>query len=410
MSAESVLQPAVQAKGWKAPLRTSALDWLNFWMADVQTGVGPFVAAALTARGWNPAQVGTFLTAGGLTGIALQTPGGALVDATRRKRTLIGLGVAAIAVAAVGLAYGRSFGALLGSQIVLGAVGALIGPAITAITLGLVGRERFDARLGRNQSFGAAGNVCAALLMGWVGWRYGTRAIFLVVPLLAIPTLWALSAIPARQIDYARARGADDGQARGGRGLRLLLQDKALFAFATSAVLFHLANAAMLPQLSEMLARGHARLAAPFMSASVSITQLVIALSAGLAGKLSARWGPRRLLLFGFGVLPLRGVLYTLTRAVPLLLAIQVLDGIANAIFGVASAVYVAERTRGSGHFNLAMGGLATAVGIGASVSTVLAGFVAQRAGFAASFLVLAGIATAAFLCLWKAVPEANAR
>ena len=284
-------------------------------------------------------------------------------------------------------------------------MGPFIGPSIKAITLGLVGKT-FDARLGRNQSFNAAGNFFSAVLMGWVGWHWGVQSIFFAVPILAVPALLALAAIPAGQINHAQARGADPGMGQTGSGFRILARDRALLAFSLAVFLFHLANAAMLPQLGELLARGQPRAAAPFMSAAVSVTQIVIALSASTVGKMSARWGPRQVLTIGFAVLPLRGVLYTLTSAVPLLIGTQLLDGVANAIFGVTSAVYVAQRTRGSGHFNLAMGAFGTAVGSGAALSNALAGFITQRAGFACSFLTLSEIASAAFLCLVIFVPK----
>ena len=142
------------------------------------------------------------------------------------------------------------------------------------------------------------------------------------------------------------------------------------------------------------------------MSATVTVTQLVIALTASIVGKLSANWGPRPLLLLGFAVLPIRGLLYTLTCSIPLLIAVQILDGIANSIFGIVSAVLVEHRVRGSGHFNLAMGGLATVVGIGAALSSAAAGLLAVHAGFHASFLILAGSALLAFLCLLLFVPD----
>ena len=133
--------------------------------------------------------------------------------------------------------------------------------------------------------------------------------------------------------------------------------------------------------------------------------KVVVALTASLVGRTSARIGPKGLLLVGYGVLPLRGLLYTMTNAVSRLIGIQILDGVANSIFAVASAVYVAQRTRGSGHFNLAMGAFAVFVGGGAALSNALAGLLAQHAGFSASFLVLAGIAALAFLCLAVLVP-----
>ncbi|MBV8572538.1 MAG: MFS transporter, partial [Acidobacteriaceae bacterium] len=205
-----------------------ALDSLNFFIADVQAGVGPFIAAALTAQGWDPSQVGAVLTLGGLTGLGLQTPGGALVDSTRRKRTVIVLGVIAVVAASVVLAFGRKFADVLCAQVLLGAAGPFIGPAITAITLGLVEKAAFDARLGRNASFNSAGNLFSALLMGGIGWRWGVRAIFFAVPVLAVPALLSLAAIRADEIDYQRARGSECAADARGAGLRILIHDRAL--------------------------------------------------------------------------------------------------------------------------------------------------------------------------------------
>jgi MFS family permease len=383
------------------------LDWLNFFLADVQTGVGPFLAAALTARRWNPEQVGIVLTVGGLVTIAVQGPAGAAVDALRKKRTIVALAIVGVAIAALAFAFSSSLPLVLSAQVLLGAVAPFLGPAVTAITLGLVGKRLFDVRLGRNNSFNSAGNVFAAVLLGWVGWHSGNRALFLTVSVLAIPALLSLAFIRANEIDYLRARGARrDGEPGNVSHFRVLLSDRVLLAFACATFLFHFANAAMLPQLSEMLARGHTRAAAPFMSAAVTVTQTVIALTALWVGKTAARIGRRPLLLLGFGVLPIRAVLYTLTSSVPLLVAIQILDGVANSIFVVASTLVVADRTSGTGRLNMALGGLAVAVGIGAALSNVVAGTVAQKLGFNVSFLVLGAIALLAFLALFIFVPE----
>jgi MFS family permease len=382
-----------------------ALDWLNFFLADVQTGVGPFLAVYLAANHWNPQQVGMALTCGGLAGVIAQTPAGALVDATHQKRLLLGIGIAFLSAASLLLALKPAFLAVIGAQLVLGSVGAILGPTVTAITLGIVLPKEFDRRFGRNQTFNSAGNVAAALMMGGIGYAISNRAIFFAVPFLAIPCISAVLAINPKDIDYARSRGSRDEEGKGS-ALGTLFSDRRLLGFASCAVLFHFANAAMLPQLGEMLAHGRVKVAAPFMSACVIVTQFVIAISAVWIGNKAATWGRKPLLLIGFGVLPIRGLLYTLTKSVPLLVGIQVLDGVANAIFGVVSILVIADLTRGTGRFNITQGAFGTAVGIGASLSTSFAGYLVQRSGYSFSFLGLAAIGLLAWILLWIVLPE----
>ena len=146
--------------------------------------------------------------------------------------------------------------------------------------------------------------------------------------------------------------------------IKTLLGDRVLLIFLVCAFLFHFANAAMLPQLGEMLSHGAEATAAPFMSACIIVTQVVIMCFASAIGRYRQSAWPKALLMVGFGVLPIRAVLYTLTHNTASLIAIQILDGVANAIFGVVSILVVADRTRATGRFNLVQGSLATAVGL----------------------------------------------
>ena len=147
-----------------------------------------------------------------------------------------------------------------------------------------------------------------------------------------------------------------------------------------------------------------------FMAACIVTTQLVVALIATSSGKLAGSWGRKPLLMIAFAVLPIRAVLYTLTDNTYLLVAIQVLDGIAAGIFGVVSVLVIADLTRGTGRFNLTLGAIATAVGIGASVSQAVAGSIVHYVSYRAGFLFCALIAAAAFLLLWWCMPETNHR
>jgi predicted MFS family arabinose efflux permease len=383
-----------------------SVEWLNFFLADVQTGLGPFLAAYLAASGWNPAKVGYALTFGGLVTVAMQTPAGAAVDAIHRKRMLLALSLGVLVAGAFLLIRRPDPGSVYLAQFLIGGSAPFLGPTVAAITIGIVGTHAFGKQFGKNQSFNSAGNVFTALLIAYMSYRFGYRAIFVMAAVMAVPALLSLLAIEGRQIDYRRARGGENGSSKSKHGLAALMKDRVLLSFLFAAFLFHLANAAMLPELGEMLSRDNLKAAGPFMSACIIVTQLVIAVSAAWVGRQAGEKGRKPLLLIGFGVLPIRGVLYTVTHAAGMLIAVQLLDGVANCIFGVVSMLVIADRARGTGHFNLAAGSLATMVGVGAALSNAIGGILIQHCSYVASFLTLAAIALIAFGVLWFAVPE----
>jgi predicted MFS family arabinose efflux permease len=404
-----VLEPGASIETKRSPSRRTllGLDWLNFLLADVQTGVGPFLAIYLAGYKWDEERVGLALTVGGIAGILTQTPAGALVDFLRSKRALVGVAVAALAAGALLIALFPSFWPVMGAQVLIGGTSSVFLPAICAMSLGIVGRAAFDARQGRNQTFNSAGNVIAAVSMGVLGYLVSNRSIFFFVAAFAVPTILVLLLIRPAEIDYELARGATDGE-KGGKveSVEVLFWERPLVLFLGCAVMFHFANAAMLPLLGEMLAKGQGRSSMMFMSACVVTTQFVITLIASWSGRTAGTWGRKPLLLIAFGVLPIRGVLYTLTSNTALLVAIQIMDGVGAGIFGVVSVLVIADLTRGTGRFNLTLGAITTAVGIGAALSQVIAGSIVHRVGFRAGFLFLAGVASAAFAILYLFMPE----
>jgi predicted MFS family arabinose efflux permease len=387
------------------------LDWLNFFLADVQTGVGPFLAIYLAGYKWNEESVGLALTVGGIAGILMQTPAGALVDRLRSKRTLIAVGVAALVAGALLIALLPTFWSVMSAQLLIGGTSSVFGPAICAISLGIVGHRLFDRREGRNQTFNSAGNVVAAVAMGLLGYFISNRSIFFFVVVCALPTILALLVIRPDEIDYGRARGAKEGDEDGKPAEAwVLLKDRPLLIFLACAVMFHFANAAMLPLLGEMLAQGKGRSSMLFMSACVVTTQFVVTLLASWSGRKAGSWGRKPLLLVAFGVLPVRAVLYTLTHPTVALVAIQILDGVAAGIFGVVSVLVIADLTQGSGRFNLTLGAISTAVGIGASLGQVIAGAIVHHFGYNAGFLFLATVAAVALAILYFFMPETRDR
>lgn len=386
-----------------------ALEATNFFLADVQTGVGPFLAAYLAGAGWNPGRVGVALTVGGVVTVALQTPAGAIVDSLRSKRAIIVLGALVLGMGAVLLALNTAPWAVYSAQLLIGGAGPLLAPTLGAITLGLVGRKFFDRQFGRNQGFNSAGNVACALLIAGVSRMFGNGAIFITTAMLTIPTILAVLSIRGDDIDYQWARGgsSEGDPIPGAEPIhRALLGDRVLAMFLVCAFLFHLANAAMLPELGEMLTKTSKAGVAPLMSACILVTQAIITCTAAGIGRFANAYGRKPLLLVGFGVLPLRAVLYTLTHNTASLIAIQVFDGIANAIFGVVSILVIADRTEGTGRFNLLQGALATMVGLGAALSNLLGGKIVQYGSFRNSFLALGSVAVVAFALLQFCVPE----
>jgi MFS family permease len=388
-----------------------ALEATNFFLADVQTGLGPFLAAYLAGAGWEPSRVGVALTIGGIITVVLQSPAGAIVDQLRSKRLILVLASAVLAVGAVLLSITAAPWAVYTSQILIGGAGPFLGPTLAAVTMGIVSLTFFDRQFGRNQAFNSGGNVACALLIAGTSHFFGNRAIFITAAVLTIPTVLAIRAIKSKDIDYDLARGGAiqvDGKEVAARApaMKTLLGDRTLLVFFVCAFLFHFANAAMLPQLGEMLSHGSRSSAAPFMSACIIVTQVVIMCFAPAIGRFANLHGRKPLLVVGFGVLPIRALLYTLTHNSGSLIAIQVLDGVANAIFVVVSILVVADRTRGTGRFNLAQGSLATAIGIGAALSNTFGGELIQHFSYRTSFLSLGAIAALAFVLLWAAIPE----
>jgi MFS family permease len=380
------------------------LDGLNFFLADVQTGVGPFVAIVLASQGLGAKAIGIALTCGGLGGVLSQIPVGAWVDATRHKRGLLAGAVLVTAGSAIVLALGPGLPLIFASQALHGISTSVMGPAVVALSLGMVGRRELGRRLGRNRQFDSAGNLASAALMGLVGYAMSPVAIFWVTASLAIPALAAVAVIDPDDIDDAAARGS----APGGPPARLadLGTNRKFLVFMACAVLFHFANASMLPLLATVLAAGKARQSSLLLSSCIMMTQIVVVLFAPWCGRQAERRGRRPLLLLGFAFLPLRGLLFSLTTRPALLVTVQVLDGLAATIFMIVAPLVVADITRGTGRFNVAQGAIGTATAAGAAVSTTATGYVVDRFGEAAGFRGLALVALVALVLLVVAMPE----
>jgi MFS family permease len=399
-----------------------ALDLLAFFLADVKGGVGPFLAVYLQAtRHWDSASIGMALAAASLTGVIAQTPAGALVDRLGQKRELVALAALLIAVGCLATLWFWSVPEVMIVQALMGIVEAVFQPALAGISLGLVGYKWLDRRIGRNESISHAGNVVAALSAGLLGYFLSQSWIFYTVAVISVISAFTAFAIRSDEIDYGLARGgkpvgdgnANDETARnrphaGHRfsGISEALTDRRILIFTVSAVLFNFANAAMLPLVGQRLSVGKPHSSSLLMAAGIIAAQLVMIPIAALAGRLTAVWGRKSIFLIGFIALPIRGVLFSLSDQPFFVISVQILDGVGAALFGVLSVLVVADLTKGTGRFNITQGAIATATGVSASLSMLLAGLIVEYAGYQAAFLTLAAVATVALLIFWTLMPE----
>jgi MFS family permease len=386
------------------------LDWLNFTLADVRGSLGPYLGIfLLTEQHWDQATIGIVATIAGIVGLVVHAPIGAFIDATRWKRGVVVAGLGVLTASALAIAIAPNFPVVLTAQTMMAVAGASFGPAIAAITLGILGSQGLAYRMGRNAAFDHAGNVSIAIVAGAVCWWLSQSAVFFLVPIFSVLAALSVLSIPARAIDHARARGLDrtdpvDGEQPS--GLSVLIKCRPLLIFATCVALFHFANAAMLPLVGQRLALAHKGQETPLMSACIVAAQIVMLPMALLAGAKADVWGRKPIFLAAFAILPLRGVLYTISDDRFWLVAVQLLDGVGAGIFGVLTPLVLADLMRGTGRYNVSQGAVATMQGIGASLSNTVAGVIVVKAGYSAAFLTLAGIALAAFIVFLLAMPE----
>jgi MFS family permease len=395
------------------------LDALNFFLADVRDGLGPYLAIyLLTVQKWDEASIGVVMSVAALAGIVAQTPAGALIDRTTAKRAVVIIAAITVTLGSVVLPLYPDFVFVATTQAFTGIAAAVFAPALAAITLGVVGPKAFARRIGRNEAFNHAGNAAAATLAGGFAYFFGPIVVFWLMAAMAVASIFATLAVPADAIDHDLARGLGEaGQTEGhdaGKpdvgdqpsGFQVLFACRPLMVFATATVLFHFSNAAMLPLVGQKLSLVNRELGTTLMSVCIVAAQLVMVPVAMLVGRQADSWGRKPIFACALGVLALRGAMYPLSDNPFWLVGVQTLDGVGAGIFGALFPLVVADLTRGTGHFNISQGAIATAAGLGGALSTTFAGLLVSRAGYAVAFLALAGIAAIGLVLFLWMMPE----
>ena len=393
-----------------------SLDAVNFLLADVRGALGPYLNVFLvTQQHWSQTEVGWMTTFGGLVGIAVQTPIGGAIDGTRAKRGAIVLALVGLALGAIVIFAWPRFWPVALANSAMAIVGDVFGPAVAALTLGLYARAALARRMGRNSAFDHAGNIAIAVLAAGVGTAFSQRAVFLLVPVFAALAAAAVLSIPAASIDFDRARDVDGAASPGApgsgvAGIGILFRSRPLLVFGLCVMLFHLANAALLPLVGQKLAAAHPAEATAMMSACIVAAQAVMLPIALLVGRKADSWGRKPLFLAGFAILPIRAVLYTFSDDSLWLIGVQILDGVGAGIFGALTPLVIADIMRGTGRYNLAQGAIATVQGIGAALSGLASGVIVDHLGYTAAFLAAGATASVALTVFALRMPETAER
>ncbi len=387
-----------------SPRAVWALSSLNFFMADMQAGIGPFLGIFLLAHSWNTGLIGTVMTLGGVAGMVMTAPAGALIDATTKKKLYVIISGVATLLASGILLLSQKFWVVALSQVATAIAGAAIGPAVTGITLGIAKQKGFNRFNGRNQAFNHAGNMVGAAISGYLGWKFGFVAVFLLAALFGVLSIVSTLLIPSGEIDDRAARGMkgkkDDGEKAS--GFKTLLTCKPLLILAASLAFFHLGNGAMLPLFGmAVVSKQHAGNGTGFVAMTIVIAQATMIVTSLIAMRMAEKQGYWLVLLVSFLALPIRGLIASQWISSAGVYPVQILDGLGAGLQSVAVPGLAARILNGTGRVNVGQGALMTVQGVGASLSPMIGGWMAQSLGYPTTFLVLGAFAVVS-LGLWS--------
>jgi len=385
-----------------SPRALRALEALNFFVADVAAGVGPFLGVYLLAHGWRSGSIGTVMTFGGVAGFLATAPGGALIDATRHKRLFIALAGLSTIGASAAVLISQKLLLVSVSQIATALAGAVIVPAVTAVTLGIVGQDGFNRQMGRNQACNHTGNVCGAALSGYLGWKFGLNAVFYLAAVFAVLSIASVALIPEKAINHRVARGLAESQDDGVSGFATLAKNRPLVVLAATLAFFHFGNAAMLPLYGLAVVAAKKGNPAAFTAETIVVAQIVMIVASLVLMRVRSQRGLWLALLFSFASLPVRGLVAAFFIDAWGVYPVQALDGIGAGLQSVAVPALIAKVLHGTGRVNVGIGAVMTMQGLGAALSPAFGGWIPQSAGYPVAFLTLGGV-SAVSLVLWVA-------
>ena len=377
-----------------------ALAFLNFFLADARDGLGPFLDGFLATKGWTPMTLGLIATIGGVLGMVATPLFGAWVDNSRHKRLLIIIPVTLVTAASLWTLITPNAASVFGGQSATAIVGAIIGPALMGLTLGLVGQKRFMPQVSTNEFWNHAGNLASLVAIYFASAAFGQSGVIGLMLFTAAATILAALAINGNEIDddVARGLGKDNGADKPS-GYSVLIGSKGLVLLAVVLMIFHFGNA----PISRLIAQEFSlQLGTPFRTTAITtgVSQLSMIVMALAAPFLIRRFGLASIFFVGLMALPIRGAIAGSFHSFASIYPVQVLDGVGAGLIGIATPIAVERILAGSGRFNVGLAAVMTVQGIGASLSNLVAGWLTDIGGYSLAYMLHGGVALLA-LCLF---------
>jgi MFS family permease len=364
------------------------LPAVNFFMADVGGGLGPFLSTWLAqTQHWGPDRVGYVLSAGLLAGMVLSTPAGALIDRLGRPRLMLAVTCLLTVGGTLALLVVHGFWLVLALQVMVAGGGALGSPALTALTLAAVGKAGFPRQQGINQAATHAGNVAAAAAIWGLSFVLGASASIGVLAAMAAGMLVTIGVIPKDSIDHTRMHGRAPLQKDERRSATLaLVRHRGLIKVTLAIGLFNLGNGAVLPLLGQRMAAEGAHDPTQWLAILVIVAQAVMIPVSWLAGWAADSLGRRSLLIVACAALAVRGLLAMFSADPAWLVGLEILDGLGAGLLSVAGPAAIADLTYGGGRTQTAMGAVQTMQLLASALSAGAGGLLVHHFGWAAAF------------------------
>jgi len=369
-----------------------ALAFVNFFLADARDGLGPFLDGFLATHGWSPMTLGVVATVGGVLGMIATPLFGAWVDSSHHKRLLITLPVVLVTAAALWTLAAPGNLSVFGGQSATAIVGAIIGPALMGVTLGIVGEKRFTRQVSANEFWNHVGNVASLAAIYAATVAFGMSGIVGLMIITAMATIIAVVMIDPNAIDHDVARGLehDDG-APGPSGLSVLVNNRGLILLAITLMVFHFGNA----PISRLVAQDFSiQLGTPFRTTAIitGVSQIAMIAAAISTPWLIRRFGLPSVFFIALTALPIRGAIAGTFTSFAWIFPVQVLDGVGAGLNGIATPLAAERILSGTGSFNVGLASVMTVHGIGASPSNVVAGWLTGIGGIGPAYWFHGGV------------------